>query len=117
MKKSLVQSGETLTSDRKSTRLNSSHQIISYAVFCLKKKKPNRTDVLNAMDVRTHEELGEILDDVERGDNLWVTALPSAGDLSLSVGQDRKVPTRRNGQGVAPVTSGSGGLPGSPRLT
>src|SRR5258708_22952139 len=30
-------------SDRKSTRLNSSHQIISYAVFCLKKKKS--TDV------------------------------------------------------------------------
>src|SRR5258708_15405878 len=26
--------------DRKSTRLNSSHQIISYAVFCLKKKIP-----------------------------------------------------------------------------
>src|SRR5207244_11506725 len=29
--------------DRKSTRLNSSHQIISYAVFCLKKK--NRTQI------------------------------------------------------------------------
>src|SRR5258708_30421547 len=28
-----------VTTDRKSTRLNSSHQIISYAVFCLKKKK------------------------------------------------------------------------------
>src|SRR5258708_19753494 len=28
-----------LLEDRKSTRLNSSHQIISYAVFCLKKKK------------------------------------------------------------------------------
>src|SRR5947208_12934848 len=28
-----------VTLDRKSTRLNSSHQIISYAVFCLKKKK------------------------------------------------------------------------------
>src|SRR5207244_13493416 len=28
--------------DRKSTRLNSSHQIISYAVFCLKKKKSNK---------------------------------------------------------------------------
>src|SRR5438552_11731404 len=27
-----------VTTDRKSTRLNSSHQIISYAVFCLKKK-------------------------------------------------------------------------------
>src|SRR5258708_30479759 len=29
--------------DRKSTRLNSSHQIISYAVFCLKKKKKIKT--------------------------------------------------------------------------
>src|SRR5438552_14606773 len=29
--------------DRKSTRLNSSHQIISYAVFCLKKKSRART--------------------------------------------------------------------------
>src|SRR5258708_10249492 len=31
-----------LPRDRKSTRLNSSHQIISYAVFCLKKKKRYR---------------------------------------------------------------------------
>src|SRR5215211_8992940 len=31
----VVQNGE----DRKSTRLNSSHTVISYAVFCLKKKK------------------------------------------------------------------------------
>src|SRR5438552_5101402 len=31
--------------DRKSTRLNSSHQIISYAVFCLKKKKTNTPSV------------------------------------------------------------------------
>src|SRR5258708_24762688 len=30
--------------DRKSTRLNSSHQIISYAVFCLKKKKKVHKD-------------------------------------------------------------------------
>src|SRR5258708_24020221 len=29
---------QACTGDRKSTRLNSSHQIISYAVFCLKKK-------------------------------------------------------------------------------
>src|SRR5438552_13930430 len=35
----LAQSGKIPASDRKSTRLNSSHQIISYAVFCLKKKK------------------------------------------------------------------------------
>src|SRR5258708_30753576 len=33
----LIEKAET---DRKSTRLNSSHQIISYAVFCLKKKSP-----------------------------------------------------------------------------
>src|SRR3954465_14400997 len=31
-------------SDRKSTRLNSSHTIISYAVFCLKKKKQLAAD-------------------------------------------------------------------------
>src|SRR5256885_6373156 len=30
-----------LAGDRKSTRLNSSHLVISYAVFCLKKKKTN----------------------------------------------------------------------------
>src|SRR5947208_3698008 len=32
-----------LLGDRKSTRLNSSHQIISYAVFCLKKKTTTQT--------------------------------------------------------------------------
>src|SRR2546426_4184629 len=32
--------------DRKSTRLNSSHLVISYAVFCLKKKKTNKYDIL-----------------------------------------------------------------------
>src|SRR5256885_9037914 len=31
---------EDLSADRKSTRLNSSHLVISYAVFCLKKKTP-----------------------------------------------------------------------------
>src|SRR2546426_2869103 len=30
--------------DRKSTRLNSSHLVISYAVFCLKKKKKTKSD-------------------------------------------------------------------------
>src|SRR5258708_23592055 len=34
-----------VATDRKSTRLNSSHQIISYAVFCLKKKKKNKIDI------------------------------------------------------------------------
>src|SRR5438552_14932306 len=34
--------GTNSATDRKSTRLNSSHQIISYAVFCLKKKKKTK---------------------------------------------------------------------------
>src|SRR5258708_13425174 len=34
-----IENRELQGQDRKSTRLNSSHQIISYAVFCLKKKK------------------------------------------------------------------------------
>src|SRR5438132_6835016 len=35
--------------DRKSTRLNSSHTVISYAVFCLKKKKKtnNKSNIIN----------------------------------------------------------------------
>src|SRR5256885_5867078 len=36
-------SGTTADGDRKSTRLNSSHLVISYAVFCLKKKKKNQS--------------------------------------------------------------------------
>src|SRR2546422_8559650 len=36
----------TITRDRKSTRLNSSHGYISYAVFCLKKKKKTSINIL-----------------------------------------------------------------------
>src|SRR5205814_9297962 len=39
---SCIQSDTLSGTDRKSTRLNSSHLGISYAVFCLKKKKKNR---------------------------------------------------------------------------
>src|SRR2546430_12120044 len=39
--------------DRKSTRLNSSHSQISYAVFCLKKKKNDRTTLSRAITRRT----------------------------------------------------------------
>src|SRR5258708_40293691 len=35
--------GGAHVADRKSTRLNSSHQIISYAVFCLKKKNAQKS--------------------------------------------------------------------------
>src|SRR2546426_8630286 len=36
--------GRDRMGDRKSTRLNSSHLVISYAVFCLKKKKQDAAD-------------------------------------------------------------------------
>src|SRR5437868_11414667 len=43
----LLRSSRRGTSDRKSTRLNSSHVSISYAVFCVKKKSTTKhTDVL-----------------------------------------------------------------------
>src|SRR2546426_6482866 len=38
----LLSLSDATDQDRKSTRLNSSHLVISYAVFCLKKKKRNR---------------------------------------------------------------------------
>src|SRR3989449_1963649 len=40
-------------SDRKSTRLNSSHGYISYAVFCLKKKKKTQLKCMTQVNVRT----------------------------------------------------------------
>src|SRR5437899_10006338 len=46
--------------DRKSTRLNSSHLGISYAVFCLKKKKNRQGDNADAL---------QELDDYDRGDH------------------------------------------------
>src|SRR2546426_6792486 len=47
--------GSGRRSDRKSTRLNSSHLVISYAVFCLKKKKKKKEieyDIETAKQVR-----------------------------------------------------------------
>src|SRR2546426_1344367 len=43
--------------DRKSTRLNSSHLVISYAVFCLKKKKSNHLHLLNGYSTSQDETL------------------------------------------------------------
>src|SRR5256885_9595943 len=44
-----------LDTDRKSTRLNSSHLVISYAVFCLKKKKDNTS--CRCIEHNNHTEL------------------------------------------------------------
>src|SRR5438034_5019232 len=42
--------------DRKSTRLNSSHTVISYAVFCLKKKRIN--NILRLLSIRLQRLVG-----------------------------------------------------------
>jgi enoyl-CoA hydratase/carnithine racemase len=78
----------------------------------------NRPEVLNAMDLRTHEELGEIWDDFEADDELWVAVLAGTGERAFCVGQDLKELAERNRTGAAPTaTFGSRGKPGWPRLT
>src|SRR5438477_7804850 len=44
--------GRRSTIDRKSTRLNSSHMSISYAVFCLKKKKKKKKKKLEKQNIK-----------------------------------------------------------------
>src|SRR5437867_4749945 len=48
-------SGRLRLIDRKSTRLNSSHRTISYAVFCLKKKKKKKID-LDSHETNKHKD-------------------------------------------------------------
>src|SRR5699024_12021458 len=54
--------------DRKSTRLNSSHVSISYAVFCLKKKKEINTEIMvtEAKQCNLQKHTASPLDKVER---------------------------------------------------
>src|SRR2546421_4864175 len=50
----LQQHSEPARRDRKSTRLNSSHDQISYAVFCLKKKKKKKISTAHTRDAYHH---------------------------------------------------------------
>jgi dehydration protein DpgD len=78
----------------------------------------NRPAVLNAMDLRMHEELREVWDDFEADDDVWVGVLSGAGDRAFSVGQDLKELAARIEAGAAgQATFGSRDLPGWPRLT
>src|SRR5476649_2982320 len=45
--------------DRKSTRLNSSHTVISYAVFCLKKKKKKHTTTIQKTKKKQKQKMSE----------------------------------------------------------
>src|SRR5437879_10105555 len=52
--RSATNTARTPAIDRKSTRLNSSHRCISYAVFCLKKKKKNTKPSTILIPHQTH---------------------------------------------------------------
>src|SRR5256886_7575185 len=55
--------------DRKSTRLNSSHSQISYAVFCLKKKKVTTTHLLALLSTRLARRPGQVMHGHAHRDN------------------------------------------------
>jgi dehydration protein DpgD len=77
----------------------------------------HRPAVLNAMDLRMHEELAAVWDDVEADPRVRVAVLTGAGDRAFSVGQDLTERARLIDQGVPATTFGSWGQPGWPRLT
>src|SRR5436853_28370 len=67
--------------DRKSTRLNSSHLGISYAVFCLKKKNRRANELDDAMERENHDHSVRALDcDIKRPNATQVRAVVT--DLS-----------------------------------
>nr|ALK27908.1 putative enoyl-CoA hydratase [Streptomyces sp. DSM 11171] len=77
----------------------------------------DRPEVLNAMDLRMHEELAGIWDDVEADDDVRAAVLTGAGDRAFTVGQDLKERARLDAGGAPLTTFGSRGQPGWPRLT
>ena len=77
----------------------------------------DRPDVLNAMDLRMHEELAEIWDEIEADDGIRVAVLTGAGHRAFCVGQDLGERARRDRAGTPPSSFGSRGQPGWPRLT
>src|SRR5258707_2344771 len=79
-----------MTPDRKSTRLNSSHANISYAVFCLKKKK-NKSELQSRQYHVCHLLLA----------NPYLTTLTRAS-LYTSVMQREQSPQRRHSQRAGP---------------
>src|SRR5258708_23020496 len=77
-----------MNQDRKSTRLNSSHQIISYAVFCLKKKKaPSADDSLRA---DTFENCDDAVEGIDEDPD---PATPDTAHRDALAGSDRHVPS------------------------
>jgi dehydration protein DpgD len=76
----------------------------------------NRPELLNAMDLRMHEELCSVWDDFEQDDSIWLAVLTGAGNRAFSVGQDLKELVSRTQSGSPPTSFGNRGA-GWPRLT
>src|SRR5256885_6218209 len=71
--------------DRKSTRLNSSHLVISYAVFCLKKKKEIIIPTLNLNQLITHlYNLDQLEDSSVIDTSLAVSVMANAKHVCMS---------------------------------
>ncbi|MFI6211220.1 enoyl-CoA-hydratase DpgD [Nocardia brasiliensis] len=77
----------------------------------------DRPEVLNAMNLRMHHELGQVWDDIEADPAIWVVVLGGKGGRAFSVGQDLKELAGRIDAGTAHSSFGSAGKPGFPRLT
>src|SRR5256885_4461737 len=79
--------------DRKSTRLNSSHLVISYAVFCLKKKKtyrpPHTSPPCNGQTRKTYHSSPE-------GPYCPTTSSDSTRARSITASRRTRQPTRHN---------------------
>src|SRR3990170_3555501 len=78
--------------DRKSTRLNSSHQIISYAVFCLKKQRAMITIAVGNQKggvgkTTTAVALGQYF--ARRGKRVLIVDLDAQGHVAESLGVDK----------------------------
>src|SRR2546429_3782821 len=58
--RSCARADSAMRRDRKSTRLNSSHGYISYAVFCLKKKKQSRRSRTSYLDSESEDSLSVV---------------------------------------------------------
>jgi crotonobetainyl-CoA hydratase/dehydration protein DpgD len=69
------------------------------------------------MDLRMHEELARVWDDLESDERVRVVVLTGAGERAFSVGQDLKERARRDADGTPAGSFGSRGEPGWPRLT
>src|SRR5437764_10661671 len=72
--------------DRKSTRLNSSHRCISYAVFCLKKKKKKKTNRYIYKKRKTHE-----------ADRIYMTEHVDARHKTLQLDEEESIISDENG--------------------